>query len=115
MIMHNFLKIFSEIEKIFKAINVSLYKYVFFYRYIMSNAWEIGEVLAIILWIFCIKKFKISGQKTALVGFGLFIIMVLLSLFSQDDVAGFVAQYVFLFFAISFVQEFSHFLKHENK
>ncbi|SRR5258706_11179619 len=92
-----------------------LYKYVFFYRYLVENAWEIGLILFIVSWIFCIRKYKVSGQKTASAGFTLFIIMIIFNLFSLDNLAGLIAQYVFLLFAISFIQEFYHFLKYENK
>jgi len=37
------------------------------------------------------------------------------NIFGADDLAGKIAQYVWILFAIAFVQEFLYFLKHENK
>jgi len=37
------------------------------------------------------------------------------SIFGLDAISGLIAQYVFLLFSISFIQEFYHFLKYENR
>lgn len=92
-----------------------LYKYIFFFHYLVDNAWELGEIAFILVWVFMIRKWKISGQKTAIFGFILFLIMILCTLLNLDDATGLIAQYVFILFVISFAQEFWHFLKHENK
>lgn len=92
-----------------------LYKYLFFYRYLVDYSWELGQIIFIILWLIAIKKYKVSGQKTGLFGFVLFFIMMILSVFRMDNTAGLIGQYVFLLFVIAFIQEFYHFLKYENK
>jgi hypothetical protein len=74
----------------------------------------IGQIIFVIIIIAILIRFKVTGQKTALAGFILLFITMLFSLIHKDDMAGIVAEYVWILFAIAFVQEFIHFLKHEN-
>jgi len=77
--------------------------------------WEIGQILFIVVWVICIRKFRLSGQFSAYVGFGFLIVTLIFNLIRWDDAASLSAQYVFILFSMSFIQEFYHFLKHENK
>lgn len=96
-------------------INLFLYQHVFFYRYIVDFVWPLGQILLIFLWILLIKYKRISGQKTALFGCILGGIMIVCNIFGYDIMAGKIAEYVFILFVISFIQEFYHFIKYENK
>jgi hypothetical protein len=92
-----------------------LYKYVFFYRYIVDYFWTIVSILFIVIWILLIKRYKISGQQTALIGFILLGVTMVFNLFYVDEIAGKIAEFVWILFAIAFIQQFTHYLKHENK
>ncbi|SRR5581483_2831692 len=96
-------------------LNTLLFKKIFFYRYLYDNFWQLGQLMFILFWIYLIKYRKISGKKTAIIGFALFTVMMFLNMLGLDDQAGLVGQYVFILFCVSFIQEFYHFLKHENK
>jgi hypothetical protein len=82
---------------------------------LFQNLLNIIQVVFIGVWIFLIRKYKVSGQKTALVGFIFLFATMICSLFYLDSLAGIIAEFVWILFAISFVQEFYHFLKYENK
>lgn len=82
---------------------------------ISQTFWTVLQISFIAGWAVAIRKFKVSGQKTALFGFIFLFITMLCSLVHLDDMAGKVAEFVWILFAISFVQEFYHFLKYENK
>jgi len=92
-----------------------LYKYIIFYRYINDYAWTIITVVFVLGCIFLIKKYSFSARKIALFGFVLLFATMILSIFSLDDLAGSMAQFVWILFTISFIMDFYHFLKHENK
>ncbi|HSW87866.1 MAG TPA: hypothetical protein VLG12_01765 [Candidatus Saccharimonadales bacterium] len=68
----------------------------------------------LLVYIFLCIRFKISGQNTAKIGFGFLICTSIAIVLTLDDIAGFLAQFAFIFFSIAFVQQFIHFLKHEN-
>lgn len=76
--------------------------------------WPVFTLSFLVGYIYLIRKTKISGQKTALFGFILLFITMLFSLFHLDEVAGKIAEFVWILFSISFIQEFYHFLKYEN-
>lgn len=96
-------------------ISYYLYKYLFFYRYLVTYLWEIGQILFILFWIGLIIKFKISGRATAWLGFIFLFITMLFNIFKMDELASLSAQYVFILFTIAVIQQFYHFLKYENK
>ncbi len=96
-------------------ISFYLYKYLFFYRYLVTYLWEIGQVFFILFWIGLIIKFKISGRVTAGLGFIFLFITMLFNILKMDDFASLSAQYVFILFTIAVIQQFYHFLKYENK
>lgn len=75
----------------------------------------IVQLIFLIVLVFVVVRFKIAGQKIALIGFLLLFVTMIFSLFHNDDAAGLVAEYVWILFAVAFVQEFIHFLNHENK
>lgn len=77
--------------------------------------WLLLEIVFICIFIYLIKKYKISGQRTAVFAFILLFITMLLNIFRMDLAAGKVAEFVWILLTISFIQEFYHFLKHENK
>lgn len=85
------------------------------YSLFLNRYWTIGQILFIACWILIVRKYKISGQKTAIFGFILLFITLIFSILSLDVVAGKIAEFVWILLAISFVQEFYHFLKYENK
>jgi len=84
-------------------------------HFIYNNLWIEFEILSLIVLIFLIKKFTISGQKVAAAGMVLLFITMFFSIFRLDYIAGKIAEFVWILFSIAFVQEFYHFLKHENK
>ena len=81
----------------------------------MSVIESLVPVIFLGFYIFVIKRYRISGQKTALFGFILLFLTFLFSLIGSDILSGISAQYVFLLFIISFIQEFSSYLNNENK
>lgn len=83
-------------------------------QYISSNYWKIGEFLAIVAILFAIRRFKLTGQHIAIGGFVLLGVSMVFNILQFDDVAGKIAEYVLILFIISCIQEFIHFLKHEN-
>lgn len=85
------------------------------YSFLYGSIESIAHLLLVIVYIFIVKRFKISGQKTAIAGFILFCITALLILIGQNTAAGIFSDYAFLLFVISFIQEFYHFLKYEKK
>lgn len=84
------------------------------YNFFTNSIFEIVHLGLVVLCIIVIVRLKISGQKIARIGMFLFFCMILTALLGLDDIAKTIAQYVFVAFIISFVQEFSHFLRHEN-
>lgn len=82
---------------------------------IIQSFWTILQILFLVVWIVISKKVKISGQKNALFGFILLFVTMLFNIFQLDIIAGKFAEFVWILFAISFVQQFYHFLKYENK
>lgn len=97
------------------VVSYYLYKYVYFYRYIVLFFWPAVTLFFLILYGISIKKYKISGQKTAMFGFACLFITMIFNLLHLDDAAGKAAEFVLILFAISFIQEFYHFLRYENK
>ena len=82
---------------------------------IAKSFWTIVQVAFIIVLLIIINKFKFSGQKTALIGFIFLFVTMLFNLFYLDNIAGKIAEFVWILFAVAFVQQFYHFLKYENK
>ena len=82
---------------------------------LIQSFWLVFQILFIFAWMFFVKRFKFSGQKTALFGFMLLFMTMIFNLFGADIIAGKIAEFVWILFAIAFVQEFRHFLKYENK
>lgn len=77
--------------------------------------WTILQLIFVIGWCLLIWRYKVSGQRTAHFGFILLFITMVLNILGVDSIAGKAAEFSLLFFIISFVQEFYHFLKYENK
>ena len=95
---------------------MEIYNYLIFFNYLWNlYSWTIFQITFIALWIIFIRKFKVRGESTALFGFILLSITMIFSIFGLDAFAGRIAEYVWIVFAIAFMQEFYHFLKHENK
>lgn len=105
----------SVLEKIHSKLLIFLYKYVFFYTYLQYFSNDIFQLVILALYVFAIFKLHISGKTTAIIGFVLLIVTMMLNIFGEDDYAGIVSQYVFLFFVIAFLQQFYHYIKYENK
>lgn len=95
--MDNFLVLYSFIIFIIPNINLFL------------------QVVVTAVSLYCIVRFKISGQKVAIVGFFLSFLSMVFNILALDNFAGIVAQYIWISFAIAFIEEFLHFLKYENK
>jgi hypothetical protein len=89
--------------------------YIFLYNYLSLNLQKIIEYLLLLIYLILLRRFKISGQKTALFGFIALFITMIFNLFYMDTIAGVIADFVWLLFVTAFIQEFSQFLKHENK
>jgi len=95
---------------------MEVYNYLIFINYLLSvYSWTIFQILFILLYVFLAKRFGIRGERTAIFGLILLFITMFFNIFGADDLAGKIAQYVWILFAIAFVQEFLYFLKHENK
>lgn len=84
------------------------------YSFFTNSIFEILQLMVVVAYIIVAIKFKISGQKTARIGFILLFCTMITVIAGFDDIAGTLAQYVFILFIIAFIQEFTHFLKHEN-
>ena len=82
---------------------------------IILRYWSLLQLGFVIIWCILIRRYKISGQRTAHFGFIFLFIAMLLNMLGVDDIAGKAAEFTLLFFIISFLQEFYHFLKYENK
>ena len=84
-------------------------------RVLYSVSWFTSEFIFLIVYAYIIFRFKISGQKTAIFGFITLGMTALFSIFHLDFLAGKAAEFVWMLFAVAFIQEFYHFLKYENK
>lgn len=82
---------------------------------IVNNLSLLLEILIVLIMIPIIKKNHISGSTIAIGGFILLTIVGICSLFGFVAQARIIAEYVWIFFAMSFFVEFIHFLRHENK
>lgn len=74
----------------------------------------IFHAIFIILLLISVKKHKLS--QTSVVGIGLLLLMITtLSSLHQSTlfIATVAAQYMWICFAVSFVQQYTHYLKHE--
>lgn len=86
-------------EIIFGAINL-----------VYNSVWTTGQFIFVILYIIGIKKYSVTAIRTATFGFILLMLAMLLNIFKLDDIAGKVAEYVWICFAISCIQ---HLLIHK--
>lgn len=85
-----------------------------FYNFFVGSISSVIQIISLCVYIFLIRRFKISGQQTAQFGFLFFIFTAIFVMLGLDEIAGIVAQYMFLLFCVSFIQEFVHFLRYEN-
>jgi len=85
------------------------------YLYYINEYWFFVGFCFLLGYIFIIRKYHISGQRTALFGFVLLMVTMILTIIGADDIAKRVAEFVWILFTIAFIQEFYHFLKYENK
>lgn len=85
------------------------------YSNLLGISWTLIQILTVIVYIVIIKKKRITGNQTAKAGFIMLSVVVITSIFRQDYVAGKISEYVLIIFCIAFIQQMTHFIKHENK
>ena len=82
--------------------------------YIRQGGWDLIELAVITGYVFLSRKKRWNGRVAAAIGFGLLAVALAFNLAHADMQAGIVAEFIWIFFAVSFVQELVHYLMHEK-
>ncbi len=77
--------------------------------------WTLVQATMLVILILIIRKYHILPQTVAKNGFYLLFVVIILSMFKLDDYAGILAEFAWICFAVSLVQQFAYFIKTENK
>jgi hypothetical protein len=79
-----------------------------------SIIWTIIQLAIVVLYIVSVKKFKRTERMSAILGFIFLSFSLLMNLARFDKIAGWSAEFAWIFFTISFTQQFIHFIRVEN-
>lgn len=84
------------------------------YSVLIGSLMTMMQVIFTLLLFFLMKKFQISSQRIAIFGFALLCIVLICNVIQQEDIAGDIAQYVWITFAIAFISQIVTFIRNES-